>query len=127
MKAELSYTGMRVKELSKLSGVKKTTIDSYLKVDCFTPSVDSAVRIAEALEVSVEYLVKGEEAKKGKSIKSLGPDLRSLLEAIGKLNPEDRKIVVQNTLNLIEALAKRTGNVPAGKPRTFGPMVRDET
>jgi len=59
LKSELAYQGMPVKQLSELSGVNKRTIDSYLRFNGKTPSVENAVKIARALCVSVEYLVTG--------------------------------------------------------------------
>ena len=114
-KAELSYADLKVKELAKLSGVKKTTLDSYLRESSYTPSVEAAVRIAGVLGVSVEYLVLGKEPQRNKSLTAPradlrvlpGPDLRVLLQSLEKLNAEDRKIVIKNTLNLIDLLAKK--------------------
>ena len=61
LKEQLNFTGMYVKELAALSGVKKQTIDSYLNVNSCMPSADAAVAIAQVLGVSVEYLVTGKE------------------------------------------------------------------
>jgi len=63
LKEQLSFSGMYVKELAALSGIKKATIDSYLSVHNCMPSADAAVAIARALGVSVEYLVTGKDAK----------------------------------------------------------------
>jgi len=63
LKEQLSFSGMYVKELAALSGVKKKTIDTYLNVHNCMPSADAAVAIAQALGVSVEYLVTGKDAK----------------------------------------------------------------
>jgi transcriptional regulator with XRE-family HTH domain len=105
LKAELSHADMKVKELAALSGVKKQTIDSYLRENSYTPSVEAAVSIAQALGVSVEYLVKG-EVRQGKE-KTLSPDIRSLILAVEALPENDRKIVVKNSLQLAEALKRR--------------------
>jgi len=107
LKAELTFADMRVKELAKLSGIKKTTIDSYLRENNNIPSVEAAVRIAKALNVSVEYLVMGEDPEKQQSLKSLGPDLRQLLQSIEKLNPQSRKIVINNAQGLADAMLNR--------------------
>jgi transcriptional regulator with XRE-family HTH domain len=109
LKAELSYADMKVKELAALSGVKKQTIDSYLRETKSTPSVDAAVSIARALGVSVEYLVTGGEVQRGneKALSSLSPDVRSLILAVEALPEGDRKIVVRNSLQLAEALKGR--------------------
>jgi len=111
LKAELGYADMRVKELAELSGVKKQTIDSYLRENGYTPSVEVAIRIAEVLNVSVEYLVKGRETKTGKSITELEPDLRFLIQSLEKLNAQDRKIIIKNALNLTEILASKSGKI----------------
>ncbi|AEF80971.1 helix-turn-helix domain-containing protein [Leadbettera azotonutricia] len=88
-KAELSYADMKVKELAALSGVKKQTIDSYLRENSYTPSVDAAVSIAQALGVSVEYLATGGEVRQGKEkvLSSLSPDIRSLILAKEVISP----------------------------------------
>ena len=61
LKSELSYSGLLVKELAAKSGVNKHSIDNYLNKRGQLPSVDAAVKIAQALNVSVEYLVTGKE------------------------------------------------------------------
>ena len=104
LKSELAYSGMLVKELASKSGVKKFSIDNYLNARGQIPSVEIAVRIARALDVSVEYLVMGTESKKSKS---LSPDLRLLLQSLEELNEEDRKVIIKNALNLIDTLINR--------------------
>ncbi|WP_038074598.1 helix-turn-helix domain-containing protein [Treponema sp. C6A8] len=64
LKEELSYQGILVKELAEKSGVPKGTIDHYLAEKCTAPIAENAVKIAQALEVSVEYLVTGKEKNK---------------------------------------------------------------
>jgi transcriptional regulator with XRE-family HTH domain len=83
LKAELVYSGMLVKELAAKTGVKKHTIDNYLNTHNSIPAADSAVRIAQALGVSVEYLVTGEEMP----CKKPGPGKRSPRGAPGKQPP----------------------------------------
>ena len=66
-KSELAYSGMLVKELASISGVNKRTIDNYLNTHNTMPSADAAVRIAEALGVTVEYLITGNEKQIGRA------------------------------------------------------------
>lgn len=61
LKIELDYKGMKVKELAFSSGVNKRTLDQYLSSAAKMPSAENAVKIANALGVSVEYLVTGKE------------------------------------------------------------------
>ena len=101
LKAELSYSGMLVKELAAQSGVKKHSLDNYLCVRGRMPAADVAVRIARVLGVSVEYLITGSETAKKKSpIQS--PEIRRMAYIAEKLKPAHRKIA----LALIEALRK---------------------
>jgi transcriptional regulator with XRE-family HTH domain len=94
LKAELTYSGMLVKELSALSGVKKHTIDNYLNTHNSIPSADAAVNIARVLGVSVEYLVTGSEMGPKKTLASLSPELRSLLQTAEKFDKKNLKILL---------------------------------
>ncbi|MDR2476574.1 MAG: helix-turn-helix domain-containing protein [Treponema sp.] len=107
LKAELSFADMRVKELAALSGLKKQTIDSYLREKGYTPSVEAAVRIAQALGVTVEYLVTGQNSRQGKAWSVLEPDLRSLVHTITELPGSDQKIVIKNAACLANILRER--------------------
>ena len=57
LKLQLAFSDMSVKELAGLSGVKKTTIDSYLNRRVRMPAADAALRLARTLGVSVEHLL----------------------------------------------------------------------
>jgi transcriptional regulator with XRE-family HTH domain len=56
LKLQLSFSDMPVKELAELSGVKKSTIDSYLNNRVRMPSAEAAIRLARVLGVTVEHL-----------------------------------------------------------------------
>ena len=60
------------------------------------PLADAAVRIAEALGVSVEYLVTGRD----QNAPALEPDSRLALRSLESLSLRDRKVV----LSVIKAL-----------------------
>jgi len=98
LKSELSYQGMLVKELANMTGISKKTIDNYLNVRKYMPSADVAVKIAQALGVTVEYLVTGEELSPAKT--SLGPEIRDLVQNFKQLGEFDRKLVVSIVRNL---------------------------
>ena len=101
LKAELAYKDILVKELSALSGVSRRTIDNYLREDNSMPSIDAAIRIVEALGVTVEYLVTGRDMQE-RDNSPLLPDPRVILKSIETLNTRDRKIV----LSLIKSLTE---------------------
>ena len=81
-----------VKELASLTGISKHTLDNYLNVRGYMPSADVAVKIAQALGVSVEYLVNGEENPSDKT--TPGPEIRSLIQNFKLLNDDDRKMIM---------------------------------
>jgi transcriptional regulator with XRE-family HTH domain len=103
LKAEITYKDILVKELAVLSGINKRTLDNYLRENGSIPSADAAVAIAEALDVSVEYLVRGHKKTGEKQFSDLDPESRFLLQSFEGLDREDRKI----TLNLIKSLKER--------------------
>lgn len=61
LKDELKYQDIKVKELADKTGIPKRTLDHYLTENSYMPSADNAVKIAQALHVSVEYLVTGKD------------------------------------------------------------------
>ncbi|MDR0553796.1 MAG: helix-turn-helix domain-containing protein [Treponema sp.] len=85
---------MLVKELSARSGVKKKTIDSYLGTRCYMPSAEAAVHIAQALGVSVEYLVTGKIGSQDRPLSSFSPDIQALVRATERLCEKDRHIML---------------------------------
>ena len=101
LKQELTFNGMLVKELAVAAGVQKRALDTYLLAEnASMPPADTAVRIAQALGVSVEYLVTGEE-------KAIMPrDIRPVIQRFLQLSDKDRRIVSV----LINALLESHGN-----------------
>ncbi|MDR2864759.1 MAG: helix-turn-helix domain-containing protein [Spirochaetaceae bacterium] len=94
LKSQLQFSGMLVKELAARSGVKKKTLDSYLTTQSYSPSVETAVRIAQALGVSVEYLVNGMDAWKGRHLSSLPQDIQDIVRAAEFLGERDRQVIL---------------------------------
>ena len=59
LKEELSFQDIKVKELAFRTGINRRTIDNYLRENTSQPTAENAVKIAQALGVTVEYLVTG--------------------------------------------------------------------
>ncbi|MDR1469320.1 MAG: helix-turn-helix domain-containing protein [Spirochaetaceae bacterium] len=57
LKAQLFISEMQVKELALRTGIKKHTIDGYLRTGGCMPSAANAVKIAGALGITVEELL----------------------------------------------------------------------
>ena len=105
LKGELEYRGMPVKELAHKTGIPKQTIDKYLLSNGSMPPADKAVLIADALEVTVEYLVTGNNKPKGKKTNDfLSPEMRSIKKCVEPLSREKRKIIETSVLELTNIL-----------------------
>ena len=59
LRSEIEYIGLNQKEFAAKTGIKKRTLDTYLRAQQSMPPADTAVKIAAALGLSVEYLVTG--------------------------------------------------------------------
>ena len=94
LKSELSFQGILVKELSAQTGIKKRTIDNYLREKGNIPSAEIAVKIAEVLNVSVEFLVTGKDRKTSlDNSENYSADVRLLAKKISKMNENEKKPV----------------------------------
>ena len=91
LKSELAYKNMLVKELAVKTGISRHTLDNYLNVREHIPTIDAAVKIAQALNVSVEYLATGKEPTTLNF--QLSPEIISVTLNYSLLNEDDRKIV----------------------------------
>ena len=63
IKSECLYQNITLKDLAKKTGISYTTILSYTKGAGSLPRIDYALRIANALDVSMEYLLTGLNSK----------------------------------------------------------------
>ena len=62
LRSELDFQDIKVKELSRRTGISQRTLEGYLGARGSIPPADVAVKIAQVLHVSVEYLVTGSAA-----------------------------------------------------------------
>jgi transcriptional regulator with XRE-family HTH domain len=83
--------GLSQSELGKIIGTSGDVIGRYER-DVITPSIDVIVKVAEALEVSIDFLV-------GKSKMVLDKQAVKRLEDITKL-PDDNKNFVLNLIDM---------------------------
>jgi len=91
LRSELDFQGLTVKELSLKTGIAKGTLDCYLGVRASMPPADIAVKIADALGVTVEYLI-GQETKK--QYKLLDQNVRSIIQILTELNEKDTETIL---------------------------------
>ena len=79
LKDELSYQGLTQKELSERTDISVNTIRGWFSKD-LVPDVFNAVKVAKALNTSVEYLVTGiDENKAAKELTELKAKLAELI------------------------------------------------
>ncbi|MCH5288942.1 MAG: helix-turn-helix transcriptional regulator [Treponema sp.] len=81
LRSELDFQGLTVKELAARTGIIKGTLDNYLGARASIPPADIAVKIADALHVSVEYLVTGADKQ------------REDAETVGPANAEEKSLL----------------------------------
>ena len=77
--------GWSQSELAKQIQVSREIVGRYERGDA-VPSIDIAKRIADAFEVSLDYLV-------GATEKQVNKEMLNRIEAVDKMEPEDKKMV----------------------------------
>ena len=111
LRDELNFQGMTVKELAAKTGLVKGSLDNYLGVRASIPPADVAVKIAKALNVSVEYLLDltedesvpaNTETAKQEKMTKIFQKYGKLINQLEKLSQKEQKAVLQ----LVETLAK---------------------
>ena len=91
LRSELEYNGMMIKELAEKSGIKRQTLDNYLSTHNAIPNADIAVKIAQALGTSVEYLITG---KSSFAHANLPPDIAELVRLYKALSTEKQQALM---------------------------------
>lgn len=64
LRDEISFQGLQIKEVANKIGLSNSTFLSYVDSRGSLPNAEVAVKIAQALGVSVEYLVTGKDEKR---------------------------------------------------------------
>jgi transcriptional regulator with XRE-family HTH domain len=99
----LDFTGMEQKELAAKTGLSPKTIENYVKKDSSIPSADKAVLIAQALGVTVEYLVTGKESAKRDSTR----EAIEIINILKKLDDYNQAIIVSMAKLLLSLQKKK--------------------
>jgi transcriptional regulator with XRE-family HTH domain len=94
LRAELAYQDLTIKELSAKSGVAKGALDCYVGKQASVPPATTAVKIARALGVSVEYLVSGQKPRHEEIVVSSNPRVRGILKIFNDLDEASQDIIV---------------------------------
>ena len=100
LRVELIFNGYTIKEFAGIIGIPYATMLTYLNKGSI-PRADVAVRIAQVLHTSVEYLITGKNIETKKIVKHY-PTAREILE----LEPEEQKILSELIHHLAENRTK---------------------
>ncbi|MCL2044396.1 MAG: helix-turn-helix domain-containing protein [Treponema sp.] len=106
LREAIDFRGLEQKELAHKTNISLRNIENYLRENASIPAADKAVRIAQELGVTVEYLVTGKNAPM-ETVSSLAPEIQQLIRNIKKLPRDKQHIVIQNALNLAGILVKQ--------------------
>jgi transcriptional regulator with XRE-family HTH domain len=94
LRNELDFQGVTVKELSARTGIPIATIECYLGARETIPSVEAAYKIAQALKVSVEFLVVGNTVSPKKKNK-LCREAQEIINLVENLNQEQCSAILK--------------------------------
>ncbi|MDR2479421.1 MAG: helix-turn-helix domain-containing protein [Treponema sp.] len=88
LKAAITSSGFIVKEIAKISGVNKRTIDKWVGIEATEPKVKDIYKVCKVLGITVEYLISGVPPE-GISLETL-----SLARKINGLNEKDKRTMI---------------------------------
>ena len=99
---ELKFRGMERKELGAKAGFPESYISKGIARKS-APSTDLALKIAKALNVSVEFLITGKEPQKNSADGRLSPETKRLITKLNHLSPKQKQII----FDMADALAAK--------------------
>ena len=86
---ELNYVGYSQADLARFLRVRQSTVQTWIQRGSI-PAADTALKIADFLNVSLEYLVTGKKDESKKSKIELSDFEKNLLKESADLLPEDK-------------------------------------
>ena len=90
---ELKFRGIERKELGNLAEFPESYISKGIaRKSC--PSADLAIRIAKALNVSVEFLVTGKEPENDCENQRIDSDMKQLIAKLNHFSPKQKKVIL---------------------------------
>jgi transcriptional regulator with XRE-family HTH domain len=92
LKEAINYSGLEQKEVAHKANISLRNIENYLRENASIPVADKAVKIAQVLGVSVEYLVTGKDLKQ--QIVQYPIEAKMVAEITAKMKEKNRKMAV---------------------------------
>ena len=94
VRSELDFQDIQIKELASKTGISKNTLEKYLSGKKAQPGIENAIKIAQVLGVSVEYLANGKKPDSDEILIPLIPnEYKRIIEQYKSLNQFNRKTV----------------------------------
>jgi len=109
LRESIDFCGLEQKELARKANISLRNIENYLRDNASIPSADKAVQIAQALGVTVEYLVTGTDSQNNSfasNLKGIDNEIQYLIKSLKNLSKAKQHIVIKNAINLCEMLKK---------------------
>ena len=97
LRDEMEFQDIKPKELSEKTGLSVNTIRNYINGHNALPNVEAAVKIAQALDVSVEYLVERQNVRS----KNKSPKIFTIEKILADFSEED----ISAVLGIIKAIS----------------------
>ena len=104
LKEAMYLKGLTTVQLAEMSGINSGTISSYLKTKSSMPPADKALKLAKALDVSVDFLVNGFEGKTESSIQQKSPFSIEVFKTAQKMNglEKDELAILSDMIDLLK-------------------------
>lgn len=90
LREELNFQGLMIKDLAEKTGLNQASLSNYLRENSSIPSADIAVKIAKALNVSVEYLITGKISQTNVQ-ENFSCEVIRLAKKLSKISTQDLK------------------------------------
>lgn len=92
----MDFQDIKVKDLANKTGISPRTLEGYIGNRASIPPADVAVKIANALNVTVEYLVTGKQQREKKQ----NPENSSIKKSIDNM-PVNNKLLLKDIVDLM--------------------------
>ena len=108
LKEAMYCKNLTTMQLAALTDINSGTISNYLKTKGSMPPADKALKLAKALDVSVDFLVNGFESKSESSIQQKSPFSIEVFKIAQKLDglDKDELAIITSMVDLIKKRKK---------------------
>lgn len=109
LKEAMFLKNVTTADLASLTNINSGTISNYLKTKGSMPPADKALKLAQALDVSVDFLVNGFESKTESSIQQKSPfsiEVFKIAKEMSDLEKEELN-AIKGVVNVIKRKSQK--------------------